>query len=78
MRSMFDLGHDLAFRRSIRPQLVGDDALRSDAFLLQKPDQQPLGGLCISASLHDFIENITIMVDGARRGNGCSIRKAHA
>lgn len=38
---------------------VGGDALRSGALNLQKPVQQTLGRLYVSASLPDFIESVT-------------------
>lgn len=62
---MLDLRHDLAFCRSIRPQFVSDDALWGETLLLQEPDHQPRGGLCVPAGLDDLIENVAILVDGA-------------
>ena len=65
MRSMFDVRHDLAARRTIGAQLVGDHPFRSDALLLQKQGQQSPGCLGVAAVLDDLVKHITVLVDGA-------------
>ena len=63
MRPVIDMRHDLALCRSIRAQLIGDHALGCNALLLQQTDQQAPGGLGIPTVLHDFIENVSVLVD---------------
>lgn len=62
---MLDVRHHLSFCRSVRAQLVGDHALWRDALLLQEARQQSLRGLGIAAGLHDLVEHIPVLIDGA-------------
>lgn len=55
----------ITIRLAVRSEFVGDDALRGQALLLHQSDQQPLGRLRITAGLDDFVENITVLVDGS-------------
>lgn len=61
---MFDSGHNIALRRPVRAQFVGDHVLWRQALLLEQSGQQPFGCLRITAGLNDFVENITILIDG--------------
>ena len=64
MRPMFNVGHDLASGGSIRTQLVGDHPLWRETLLPQKPCQQPAGSLGVAPVLNDFVEDISILIDG--------------
>jgi hypothetical protein len=63
VRAVLDLGHDLLLGRPVGAQLVGDDALGCHALLLEQPVQKSLCGLGVAAGLHDFIQNLAILVD---------------
>ncbi|RAK25649.1 hypothetical protein C7374_12138 [Falsochrobactrum ovis] len=72
---MIDIWHDLAMRRTIGAQLVGNHPLRRDALLLQKSSQQSLGRLGIAAGLDDLVKHIAILINSAPQpvfpaGNG--------
>ena len=65
MRSMIDIRHDLAMRRTIGAQLVGNNPLRRDALLLQKSSQQSFGSLGIATGLDDLVKDIAILINSA-------------
>jgi hypothetical protein len=63
VRAMLDRRHDLASCRGVGPELVGDDALGSHALLLEQAPQQTSRRLGVAPGLHDFIENVAILID---------------
>jgi hypothetical protein len=46
-------------------ELVGYDPLRRTSFLPQKPCQKSWRSLCVPVDLHDFVDNIPVLIDGA-------------
>ena len=60
---MLDIRHDLAPGGGVGAELVSYDALRRTSLLPQKPCQQSPRRLCVSADLHDFIEDVSFLVD---------------
>lgn len=64
MRAMLDMWHHLAPGGTIGSQLVGDDALWSNALLFQQPGQQSPSGLGVATGLNDFIQNVAILING--------------
>ncbi len=57
--------HDLAPGGSVGAEFVGDHALGRTTLLAQKPLQQPFGGSRIAADLDDFVEHVSVLIDGA-------------
>jgi len=62
---MLDTGHDLPLRGPVRAQLVSDHDTWRRSLLLEKFSHQPLGRLCIAATLHQHIKHETILIDRA-------------
>src|ERR1700677_1309444 len=60
---MFDIRHDLAPRGAVGPELVGSDPLRRTTLLAHEPRQQAPRGLCVPPDLHDFVEDISVLID---------------
>lgn len=61
---MLDIRHDLAPGGGVGAEPVSYDPLRRTTSLLpQKPCQQSPRSLCIPADLHDFIEDVSFLVD---------------
>jgi len=61
---MFDARKDLPARDSVGTELIGDHTTRPATLLVKKAFQQSLGGFGVAAKLDDFVENITILIDG--------------
>lgn len=51
--------------RPVRAQLVGDQARGPDTLLFQQPRQQSPCGFGVPSGLQDFVENVTVLIDGA-------------
>ena|ERR1700726_4643464 len=62
---MLDLRHDLSLGGGVRGELVGYDPLWRTACLRKSRRQQTLRRLCIAVDLHDFVEHIPVLIDGA-------------
>jgi hypothetical protein len=62
---MLDHWHDLSLGRGIRAELVGYYPLGRATLLARKPCEQTARRLCIPVLLHDLIEHISILIDGA-------------
>jgi hypothetical protein len=54
---------------SVGAQLVGDHPLRQHALLPHKPYQQPPCSLGVAPVLNDFVEDISILIDGTPRAS---------
>lgn len=65
VRAMLDAGHDIALCRAIGSQLVGDHDARRVPLSFHKLSHKAFGGLGIAAALHQYVENKTVLVDGA-------------
>src|ERR1700733_11570446 len=65
MGAVFDLRHDFALGGGIGAEFVGDDPLRRTSLLAQEPHQQPPRSLCVPMDLHDFVEDVSFLIDGA-------------
>jgi len=61
---MLDIRHDLASGGSVGAQLVGDHPLRQHTLLPHKSCQQPPCSLGVAPVLNDFVEDISILIDG--------------
>jgi hypothetical protein len=55
----------MALSHGVGPELVNDCAFGRYSLLSQKPRQQPLRRVCVAVSLDDFVENITVLINGA-------------
>jgi hypothetical protein len=62
---MFDAGHDVAFCGAIGSQFVCDHDARRVPVTFQKLSHQMFGRLGIVATLHQYAENKTVLIDGA-------------
>lgn len=65
MRAMLDRRHDLTSGGGIGAEFVSDHAPGRTAVPFEKTPQQAPGHLGVAARLHDFIEDIAVLVDGA-------------
>ena len=63
--AVLDLWHNLALGGSVGGEFVGDDPLRRTSLLAQEPHQQPPRSLCVPMDLHDFVEDVSVLIDGA-------------
>jgi hypothetical protein len=61
---MLHRGHELAVRRLIASELVGDQHPRYPALLAQQFTEESLGGLGIPARLDQDVEDVAVLVDG--------------
>jgi len=57
--------HDVLLRRAVGAELVGDDALRADALLLQQALQKLGSGVLVTLFLYDLVEDVAILIDRA-------------
>ena len=64
VRAMLDAGHDIAFCGAIGSELVGDHHTWQMALTLKKLSHQAFCSLGIAATLHQGVENKTILIDG--------------
>jgi hypothetical protein len=62
---MLDLKHHRALGGGVGSQLVGYDALWMASLLSQQPRQQAFRSLRVAAGLDDFVENVTLLIEGA-------------
>ena len=62
---MLDVWHDGALGGGVGSQLVGYDALWMASLLSQQPRQQAFRSFRVAAGLDDFVENVTLLIDGA-------------
>src|SRR4051812_1688995 len=60
---MFNAGHNLALRRTVASQLVGDEHTRRVAQAFQQFAEEPLGGFGIAPALHQDVEDVPILTD---------------
>ena len=65
MGAVFEVRDDFALGGGVGAEFVGDDPLRRTALPAQKPCQKSPRGLCVPVNLHDFVEDITVLIDGA-------------
>lgn len=65
MRTVFDPRHDLSLCSVVRPKLVGDHHARRAALALQQLAHQTLGRLGIATTLHQDLQDETVLIDGA-------------
>ena len=65
VRAMLDRRHVRTPGGGIGAELVGDHASGRTALLLEKAPQQALCRLGIASRLHNFIEDIAVLIDGA-------------
>ena len=65
MGAMLDLRHDLAPGGGVGAEFVGYDPPRRTSLFAQKPCQQSPRSLCVPVDLHDFVEHVSILIDGA-------------
>ena len=63
--AMLDLRHDRVLGGAVGAEFVGYDPLRRTSLLPQKPRQQSPRSLCVPVDLHDFIEDISLLIDSA-------------
>ena len=63
--AMLDFRHDFAPSGAVGAKFVGNDALWRTPLLAQKPCQQSPRGLCVRVDLHDLVEDIAVLIDGA-------------
>ena len=63
--AMLYVRHQLAPSGAVGAELVGYDPLWRTPLRAQKPCQSSPRGLCVSVDLHDFVEDITVLIDGA-------------
>lgn len=64
VRTMLDAGHDVAFCGTIGSELVRDHHTGRTALILEKLSHQAFCSLGIAATLHQGVENKTILIDG--------------
>jgi hypothetical protein len=64
VRAMFGAGHDIAFCGIIRSELVGNHHTWRTAVPFQKLSHHAFCSLGIAATLHQGVENKTILIDG--------------
>lgn len=62
VREMPDRQSELSSGRDVRFQLVRDHPPRAGALLPEKSGQQTPCSLCITAGLHDFVEDVAVLV----------------
>jgi hypothetical protein len=65
---MLGIRHDFALGVAIGAERVSYDSLRRTSLLARKPRQQTLRGLCVLSDLHDFVEPISIVINGTLAG----------
>ena len=65
MLPMLHSGHDLSFRRTVAPQLVGDDHARHVPQTLQQLAKETLGGFLIPATLNQNVQHVATLVHGS-------------
>jgi hypothetical protein len=63
--AVFDIRHDSALGGAVGPQLVGDNALWSASLFSQKSRQQAFRGFCVAARLNNFVEDVSVLINGA-------------
>jgi len=62
MLPMLHSGHDFSFRRTVAPQLVGDDHARHVPQTLQQLAKETLGGFLIPATLNQNVKDIAFLI----------------
>jgi hypothetical protein len=65
VRAVLDCRHDLARGSSVGVELVGDHAAWRAALLLQQAPQQAFGRFGIAPRLDDFVEDVSVLVNGS-------------
>jgi len=63
--AMLDIRHDLAPGGAVGAEFVGDHALGRTTLLAQKPIQQSFGCPRIATDLNDFVQHISVLINGA-------------
>jgi hypothetical protein len=63
--SMLDTRHDLSLGCTVAGQLVRDPHTRSDALLLKKLAQQPLGRFGVATALNQDVEHDSVLIHGS-------------
>ncbi len=62
---MRDRRHHRSLRRRITSELVGDDSYRTGLLALEQLPKESRGCPCITPFLHENIDDVTVLVDGA-------------
>jgi hypothetical protein len=62
---MFDTGQDLALGRTVAPQLIGNNDPRNVRQALEQLAEELLRRLLVTPALHQNIENVPVLVNGA-------------
>ena len=65
MGAVFEVRDDFALGGGVGAEFVGDDPLRRTSLLAQEPHQQPPRSLCVPVDLHDFVEDVSFLIEGA-------------
>jgi hypothetical protein len=65
MGAVFDIRHDQAPGGGVGAEFVGYDPLWRTLLFAQKPCQQSPRGLCVPVDLHDFVEHVSVLINGA-------------
>ena len=63
--AMFDSRHDRAPGGGVGAEFVGYEPLWRTFLFTQKPCQQSPRSLCIAVDLHDFVEHVSLLINGA-------------
>ena len=59
---VLDTRHDLAARRGVAPELVGDDHAQDLLQALRQLAQEPLGRFGIATALHQDIGHVAVLI----------------
>ena len=65
MGAVFDIRHDQVPGGGVGAEFVGYDPLWRTLLFAQKPCQQSPRGLCVPVDLHDFVEHVSVLINGA-------------
>jgi len=63
--AMLDLRHDSALGDGVGAEFVGYDPLWRTSLFAQEPHQQSPRSLCVPVDLHDFIKDVSVLINGA-------------
>jgi hypothetical protein len=63
--TMLDTGQQLLFRCALAPQLIGDQHTRDILTALEQRTEELLGGLLIPPTLHQDIQHVPVLINGA-------------
>jgi len=63
--AMLDARHDRALGDGVGAEFIGYDPLWRTSLFAQEPHQQSPRSLCVPVDLHDFIEDVSVLINGA-------------